>query len=146
MLSLPLTTIFDFVWKKYICSIKGSLLFFKTVSVDENDTEKIKSSIFFPCIEIMVALVNTCDSLEDLHWAVQIYLSLGITEIPFLGQTEEKHCRKEQLQISRHINFDIDMKTNAYLLKLFHTLLHLEMCSDCNSLCNTFLVLPQGAL
>jgi len=46
-------------------------LFLKTVSVDENNTEKIKSLIFFPCNEITVALVNTCDCLEDSHCAVR---------------------------------------------------------------------------
>lgn len=60
-----LTTILNFVGKKCTCSIKGS------VSVDENNSEKIKSSIFFPCIEITVALVNTCDCLEDSHCAVR---------------------------------------------------------------------------
>lgn len=39
--------------------------FFKTVSVDENEAEKMKSSIFLPCIEITVALVNTCESQDD---------------------------------------------------------------------------------
>jgi len=72
MLATLLTTILNFVGKKCACSIRGSLLFFlKTVSVDENNTEKIKSLIFFPCNERTVALVNTCDCLEDSHCAVR---------------------------------------------------------------------------
>lgn len=35
------------------------------MSVDENEAEKMKSSIFLPCIEITVALVNTCESQDD---------------------------------------------------------------------------------
>lgn len=58
-------------WEEMHLQYQRLFAFFKTVSVDENDTEKIKSSIFFPCNEITVALVNTCDCLEDSHCAVR---------------------------------------------------------------------------